>query len=246
MSRISRLIKIVHIACRYRLDEFVDTTSLPLLYATVLRLSPSRLWRAPNLERGVRLRLALEELGPVFIKFGQMLSTRPDLLPEDIAGELAKLQDDVPPFPEEESVAIIERALGKSVGELFADFETTPMASASVAQIHTATLHSGEKVVVKVVRPDIEPIIRQDIALMHTLARLAHKYLPDGRRLRPSEVVSDYELTILDELDMGREAANASQLRRNFADSKFLYVPEVHWDYSCKMSSSWNEFPASQ
>ncbi|MFT5766539.1 MAG: ubiquinone biosynthesis protein [Halioglobus sp.] len=234
MSRISRLIKIVHIVCRYRLDEFVDTTSLPLLYRTALRLSPSRLWRAPKLERGVRLRLALEELGPVFIKFGQMLSTRPDLLPEDIAQELARLQDEVPPFSEQESVAIIERALGKSVNELFAQFENTPMASASVAQIHTATLHSGEKVVVKVVRPGIEPIICQDIALLHTLARLAHNHLPDGRRLRPVEVVSDYELTILDELDMGREAANASQLRRNFGDSKLLYVPEVYWDYSCK------------
>ncbi|MFT4822667.1 MAG: ubiquinone biosynthesis protein [Cryomorphaceae bacterium] len=180
------------------------------------------------------MRLALEELGPVFIKFGQMLSTRPDLLPEDIAQELARLQDEVPPFSEQESVAIIERALGKSVNELFAQFENTPMASASVAQIHTATLHSGEKVVVKVVRPGIEPIICQDIALLHTLARLAHNHLPDGRRLRPVEVVSDYELTILDELDMGREAANASQLRRNFGDSKLLYVPEVYWDYSCK------------
>lgn len=233
-SRISRLLKIAHIACRYRLDEFVDTSSMPFFYRMMLRLSPSRLWQTPDLSRGVRLRLALEELGPIFIKFGQMLSTRRDLLPDDLADELAKLQDDVPPFPEQESVAIIEKALGKPVEELFADFESTPMASASVAQIHKATLHSGEKVVVKVVRPDIEPVIRQDIALMHTLAKLAYKYLPDGRRLRPTEVVSDYELTILDELDMGREAANASQLRRNFADSKLLYVPEVHWDYTCK------------
>ncbi|MFK8048554.1 MAG: ubiquinone biosynthesis regulatory protein kinase UbiB [Halioglobus sp.] len=234
MSRISRLLKIAHIACRYRLDEFIDTSSLPLFYKTILRLSPTRLWQTPNLSRGARLRLALEELGPIFIKFGQMLSTRRDLLPDDIADELAKLQDDVPPFPEQVSVTIIEKALGKSVDQLFADFESTPMASASVAQIHKATLHSGEKVVVKVVRPDIEPVIRQDIALMHTLAKLAFKHLPNGRRLRPTEVVSDYELTILDELDMGREAANASQLRRNFADSKLLYVPEVYWDYTCK------------
>jgi len=232
MSRISRLFKITHVVCRYRLDEFIDVGSLPFLYATALRLSPSRLWHTPDLDRGVRLRLALEELGPIFIKFGQMLSTRRDLLPHDIADELAKLQDDVPPFPERESIAIIETTLGKPIAELFAEFETTPMASASVAQIHRASLHSGEKVVVKVVRPDIESVIRQDIALMQVLAQFIYKHLPNGRRLRPVEVVSDYELTILDELDMGREAANASQLRRNFADSALLYVPEVHWDYT--------------
>ena len=180
------------------------------------------------------MRRALEELGPVFIKFGQMLSTRRDLLPEDIADELAKLQDDVPPFPEQQSIAIIEKALGKPVTELFASFDATPMASASVAQVHGATLHSGEKAVVKVVRPDIEPIIQQDMALMLTLARLVEKYLPDGRRLRPVAVVSDYKLVILDELDLGREAANACQLRRNFADSKLVYVPEVYWDYTAR------------
>ncbi len=180
------------------------------------------------------MRRALEELGPVFIKFGQMLSTRRDLLPEDIADELAKLQDDVPPFPEQQSIAIIEKALGKPVTELFASFDATPMASASVAQVHGATLHSGEKAVVKVVRPDIEPIIQQDMALMGTLARLVEKYLPDGRRLRPVAVVSDYKLVILDELDLGREAANACQLRRNFAGSKLVYVPEVYWDYTAR------------
>jgi ubiquinone biosynthesis protein len=156
------------------------------------------------------------------------------LLPEEIADELAKLQDNVPPFPQEQSVAIIEKALGKPVSELFARFENTPMASASVAQVHCATLHSGEQVVVKVVRPDIEPIIRQDIALLFTLARLMAKYHPEGHRLRPVEVVSDYEMVILDELDMGREAANASQLRRNFENNKLLYVPEIYWDYTCR------------
>ncbi|MEH6582199.1 MAG: ubiquinone biosynthesis regulatory protein kinase UbiB [Halioglobus sp.] len=234
MSRIARLLKIVRTVGRYRLDEFINTDSLPFLARTALLLSPWRLWSAPDLSRGVRLRKALEELGPVFIKFGQMLSTRRDLLPEDIADELARLQDDVPPFPEQQSIAIIEQALAKPIAELFAEFSATPMASASVAQIHAATLHSGEQVVVKVVRPDIAPVIRQDIALMQTLARLVHKYVPDGRRLRPVEVVNDYETTILDELDMGREAANASQLRRNFADSKLLYVPEVYWDYTCR------------
>ena len=232
MSRTLRLVKIFRIIGQYRLDELVNAESLSALPRIALRMSPWRLWGSPDLPRGVRLRKALEELGPVFIKFGQMLSTRKDLLPDDIALELARLQDEVPPFPERESIAIIEGALGKPVSELFASFEATPMASASVAQIHAATLHSGEDVVIKVVRPDIEPVIRQDIALMFTLARLIYKYVPDGRRLRPVEVVKDYQLTILDELDMGREAANTSQLRRNFADSKLLYVPEVYWDYT--------------
>jgi ubiquinone biosynthesis protein len=234
MSRALRLARILRIVGRYRLDEFVDLQRLPLVPRLAMAASPWRLHRAPPLPRGVRLRRALEELGPVFIKFGQMLSTRRDLLPEDIADELAKLQDDVPPFPEQQAVAIIETALGKPIEQLYATFETSPMASASVAQVHRATLHSGEDVVVKVVRPDIEPVIRQDIALMHTMARLVARYLPDGRRLRPVEVVSDYELVILDELDLGREAANACQLRRNFQESKLVYIPEVHWDYTCR------------
>jgi ubiquinone biosynthesis protein len=234
MSRALRLATILRIVGRYRLDEFIDPELLPAIPRVALALSPWRLHRAPDLPRGVRLRRALEELGPVFIKFGQMLSTRRDLLPEDIADELAKLQDDVPPFPEQQSIAIIEKALGKPVTELFASFEATPMASASVAQVHGATLHSGEQAVVKVVRPDIEPIIQQDMALLFTLARLVEKYLPDGRRLRPVAVVSDYKLVILDELDLGREAANACQLRRNFAASKLVYVPEVYWDYTAR------------
>jgi ubiquinone biosynthesis protein len=234
MSRTLRLAKILRTVGRYRLDELVEADGLPALPRLVLKLSPWRLGSAPDLPRAVRLRKALEELGPVFIKFGQMLSTRRDLLPVDIADELAKLQDDVPPFPQQQSLAIIEKALGKPVTELYASFEATPMASASVAQVHAATLHSGEQVVVKVVRPDIEPVIRQDIALLYTLARLVQRYFPDGHRLRPVEVVSDYELIILDELDLGREAANASQLRRNFEQGKLLYVPRVYWDYSCR------------
>jgi ubiquinone biosynthesis protein len=234
MSRLVRLTRILRTVGRYRLDEFVDVERLGALPRTALALSPSRLFKAPDLPRGVRLRKALEELGPVFIKFGQMLSTRRDLLPTDIADELARLQDEVPPFNEQQSIAIIEKGLGKPVGELFASFEAKPMASASVAQVHAATLHSGEQVVVKVIRPDIEPVIRQDLALMFTLAKLVAKYVPDGRRLRPVEVVADYELVILDELDLGREAANACQLRRNFEGSKLVYVPQVYWDYTCR------------
>lgn len=234
MSRVLRLVKILRTVGRYRLDELVDTSRLQPALRYALRLSPWRLNNVPDLSRGQRLRKALEELGPVFIKFGQMLSTRRDLLPGDIADELAMLQDQVPPFPEQQSVAIIENALGKSVTELYASFEASPMASASVAQVHAAKLHSGEDVVVKVVRPDIEPIIRQDLALMFSLAKLVERYVPDGKRLRPVEVVRDYELIILDELDLNREAANASQLRRNFADGKLVYVPQVHWDYTCR------------
>tara|TARA_R110001599_G_scaffold353459_1_gene592442 strand:+ start:145016 stop:146659 length:1644 start_codon:yes stop_codon:yes gene_type:complete len=234
MSRAARLVKIFRTGSRYRLDEFIDTDRLGTVPRLALKLAPWRLQTAPDLPRGVRLRRALEELGPVFIKFGQMLSTRRDLLPTDIADELAKLQDKVPPFPQQQSIDIIEKSLGKPVSELFASFDAQPMASASVAQVHAATLHSGEQAVVKVIRPDIEPIIRQDLALMYTLAKLVERYFPDGRRLRPVEVVTDYELIILDELDLGREAANACQLRRNFENSKLVYVPQVYWDYTCR------------
>jgi ubiquinone biosynthesis protein len=232
MSRVLRVGKIIRVIVRYRLDSFIDPQRLPRGLRLLFKLAPWQLVPRGTYTRGERLRLALENLGPVFIKFGQMLSTRRDLLPPDIADELAKLQDDVPPFDNDQAIAIIEDALGKPVAELFADFDATPMASASVAQVHPATLKSGEQVVVKVVRPDIEPVIRQDIALLYTLARLISRYSADGRRLRPVEVVSDYEITILDELDMQREAANASQLRRNFTDSSLIYIPEVHWDYT--------------
>ena len=232
MSRILRIVKIVRVVVRYRLDTFIDLQRLPRTLRLMFRLGPWRLVPRGEYSRGERLRLTLEELGPVFIKFGQVLSTRRDLLPPDIADELAKLQDNVPPFDNDEAITIIENALGQPVGELFAEFGATPMASASVAQVHPATLKTGEEVVVKVVRPNIEPVIRQDIALLYTLARFISRYFPDGRRLRPVEVVADYEITILDELDMQREAANASQLRRNFMDSSLVYVPEIYWDYT--------------
>jgi ubiquinone biosynthesis protein len=234
MSRLTRLSKIIQVFARYRLDTFVELEKLPTAPRLLLKMGPWRLLPLDHRNRGERLRMALEELGPVFIKFGQMLSTRPDLLPADIASELAKLQDDVPPFHEAQAVAIIEQSLGAPIGDLFAQFNATPMASASVAQVHSAQLKTGEEVVVKVLRPGIETVIRQDIALLFTLARLVQRYSADGRRLRPVEVVADYELTIIDELDLQREAANTSQLRRNFEDSDLLYVPEVYWDFTVR------------
>ena len=194
--RLNRLSTITRIIVRYRLDELFSSERLPGGLQLIARLSPLKLLPASKLSRGERIRLALEDLGPVFIKFGQMLSTRRDLLPDDIIEELAKLQDQVPPFCQDESIQIIEQALGEPVSEIFEQFEALPMASASIAQVHAAKLKSGEDVVVKVVRPGIEAVIQQDIALMFSLARLVDKYLPDGKRLRPLEVVEDYQHTI--------------------------------------------------
>ncbi len=179
--------------------------------------------------RGPRLRAALEDLGPLFVKFGQLLSTRRDLLPDDIAEELARLQDHVPPFPGVQARQLIEKAYNQPVMQVFAEFDETPLASASIAQVHAATLHDGREVIVKVVRPGIRQTIERDIGLMRFLAEAAESYFTRGRKLKPSRVVDEFEKTILDELDMLREAANSSQLRRNFAASPQMYVPEVHW-----------------
>ncbi|MFT7287107.1 MAG: ubiquinone biosynthesis protein [Halieaceae bacterium] len=231
MLRLSRLLEIARVSGRYRLDELLPEPARHPLLTPLLRANPWRL-QASSASRGERLRRSLEELGPVFIKFGQMLSTRRDLLPADIADELARLQDQVPPFNSAAAVALVEEALGDSVDRLFARFDREPMASASIAQIHSARLGSGREVVVKVIRPDIEATIRKDMALLALLARFVERWFRDGRRLRPVEVVGDYRQIILDELDLGREAANTSQLRRNFSDSDLLYVPEVFWDYT--------------
>lgn len=231
-KQLLRLIKINRVITYYRLDQMVLANSKYRSLIWLNRLLPWN-WRPTcKADRGVRLRLALEELGPIFIKLGQALSTRKDLLPEDISVELTKLQDDCPPFDEDHSRQIIEKGLKRSISDAFASFEATPMASASMAQVHAATLHSGENVVVKVVRPDIKPVIEQDVSIMFTLARLVELAVKESRRLHPTEVVGEFEKTILDEMDMMREAANAAQLKRNFADSNLLYVPEIYWSHT--------------
>ena len=231
MLQLTRLMQIVGAIARYRLDDLVNLDRLPLPARLLMRLLPWRYFIRNDQPRGVRLRKSLEVLGPIFIKFGQILSTRRDLLPDDVSDELAKLQDRVSPFPAEQAVAIIEKSLGQPVGNLFERFDHEPMASASVAQVHSARLHSGEEVVVKVIRPGIEKVIRKDIRLMYLFSRILLTLIREARRLRPLEVVRDYEKTIFDELDLLREAANTSQLRRNFLASPLLFVPQVYWDY---------------
>ena len=229
---IVRLVEIQRVLLRHRLDDFVRATHLYRPLRFLFFLSPW-VWfgRRREASRGERARLALEELGPIFVKFGQALSTRRDLLPPDLADELAKLQDRVPPFPGATARALVEQAYGRPVAQAFASFEETPLAAASIAQVHPARLPGGEEVVVKVLRPGMRAIIGRDLEVLHALAALAERYWPEGRRLRPREIVAEYQKTVLDELDLMREAANASQLKRNFAGSDLLYVPEVYWDY---------------
>ena len=230
LSQLRRLLRIARVFVRHDLDEFVPAPHW-FRRRSVLRRVVTLNWGATSTSaRAVRLREALEELGPVFIKFGQMLSTRPDLLPEDIALELARLQDQVPPFAGVQAEAIVAEALGAPLANFFQRFDTEPLASASVAQVHAAVLHDGTPVVVKVLRPGIEHVIERDLALLDSLAVLAQRYLPETRRLRPSEVVDEYRKTIHGELDLMREAANASRLRANFENSPLLYVPIVYWD----------------
>ncbi len=225
-----RMLTIHRKLVRYGLGDFVRATHLYRPLRFVFYLSPWTWFTRRRGTRAERLRLALEELGPIFVKFGQLLSTRRDLLPVDIADELAKLQDRVPPFPGDIARARIEEELGSPVTSLFGSFDETPLAAASIAQVHAATLTDGRPVVVKVLRPGMREVIGRDLEVLHTLAALAERYWSDSRRFRPKEVVAEYEVTILNELDLMREAANASQLRRNFLGSTMLHVPEVHWD----------------
>jgi len=230
-----RLIFITRVLLRHGLDELVLNTHLfrPIRFARFF--SPAS-WSKKILarSRGQRIREALEDLGPIFVKFGQILSTRRDLLPDDLAEELAKLQDRVPPFDGQDAIKIIEKEFKLPINQVFQWFDTTPLASASIAQVHCATLLNGKEIVVKVVRPGIEKVIRRDIALLYILASKVEQFWADGRRLRPTDVVAEFEKNLIDELDLLREAANASQLRRNFLDSDILYIPEIDWDHCRK------------
>jgi ubiquinone biosynthesis protein len=233
---LARLLQIQRVLLKYGLHDFVRATHLYAPLRFLFYLSPDT-WLNPHRRatRAVRLRLALEELGPIFVKFGQALSTRRDLLPTDVAEELARLQDRVPPFPGSEARRLIEQAYGRTVAETFAEFEETPLAAASIAQVHAARLPGGREVVVKVLRPGVSDLIERDLEVLFALAELAQTYWREGRRLRPIDIVREYQKTILDELDLMREAANASQLKRNFAGSDLLYVPEVFWDH-CRIN----------
>jgi len=229
-----RLIHIQWILLRHGLDQIIWATQIfrPIRY--LYFLTPGAWLRLASRRgpRGARIRAALEDLGPIFVKFGQALSTRRDLLPDDIAGELERLQDHVPPFPSDQARAVVETTLGQPVSELFSRFDAEPMASASIAQVHGARLIDGREVVVKVRRPGVEPKIRRDVGLLYIVAGLVARFSREGRRLRPREVVAEFERTLLDELDLVREGANAQQLRRNFSGSRILYIPEVYWPYT--------------
>ena len=227
MTRIGRMLSILVTVLRHRLDRNLGRFAARLWW---YRASPLRLLPRPAKPDAVRLREALVDLGPVFIKFGQILSTRRDLLPLDYADELAKLQDQVPPFPGKLAVARIEAALGDSIDALFATFDEEPIASASLAQVHAATTSSGDEVVVKVIRPEIERVIAKDLALIRTMAALLERVSRDARRLKLKAVVKDYEGTINGELNLLKEAANTAALRRNFANSPLLYAPKVYWE----------------
>jgi len=229
-----RLLAIQRVLIRYGLDRLPAATARLWLFNFLLLFHPGR-WlnrSTRKLPRGERIRRALEELGPVFVKHGQILSTRRDLLPDDIADELVRLQDRVPPFASPLARRVIESELGDLIDNLFVAFSDDALASASVAQVHAAQLQSGERVIVKVLRPDIEHVIRRDLALMYAIAAMVEKYWIDGPRLRPREIVSEFERIIFDELDLVREAANGAQMRRNFEGSQELYIPRIHWEYT--------------
>ncbi|RAP37383.1 ubiquinone biosynthesis regulatory protein kinase UbiB [Legionella quinlivanii] len=232
VKQLIRLLYINTILARNGLDSVIVSIRLFSPFRFIVYLNPWNWFRREKLSRGEAIRKTLEELGPIFIKFGQALSTRPDILPADIALELCKLQDNVPPFDSKTALSIIEAAYGRSAFEVFAEFDTNVLASASMAQVHAARLKTGEEVVVKILRPNMLKIIQQDLSIMYTIANLAERYWADSKRLKPREIVQEFEHNLIDELDLQREAANAGQLRRNFQNSPLLYIPEVFWDYT--------------
>jgi ubiquinone biosynthesis protein len=230
MDQFLRLLAIQRAFIKYGLDEFIFATHLFRPFRFIFYILPWNWFgRRKKGPRALRMRLMLEELGPIYVKLGQILSTRRDIVPEDIVNEFAKLQDDVFPFPGEIARKIIEDAYECNLNEVFTEFDETPLASASVAQVHRATLNDGRDFIIKVLRPDVELLIRKDLSLLHLLAEKAEKYYPKAKTLRFTGVVKEFEKTLLNELDLQREAANASQLRRNFKGEERYYVPEINW-----------------
>jgi ubiquinone biosynthesis protein len=231
LRQFGRLVFIVITVLRFGLDEVALSAFRQRWVRALVRIVT--LGRRLDAPRGVRLRQGLERLGPIFVKFGQVLSTRRDLVPLDVADELAGLQDRVPPFPAAQSRALVEQAFGRRIEELFARFDAEPVASASIAQVHFAQLHDGREVAVKVLRPGMLEVIDQDLSLLHLLARWVERLSADGKRLKPREVVAEFDGYLHDELDLVREAANAAQLRRNMDGLDLVLIPEMHWDL-CK------------
>lgn len=234
IKQIIRLLRINHVLAKNGLDKLIVSLRLFAPIRFIVYLNPWNWRRHRPLTRGEALRNSLEALGPIFVKFGQALSTRPDILPPDIAQELTKLQDQVRPFASDVAIKIVESALKRPTHELFASFDPQPLASASMAQVHAATLHTGEMVVVKILRPNMRKIIEQDLSILQTIASLAERYWPECKRLKPKEIVTEFEHSLIEELDLQREAANGSQLRRNFQNSPLLYIPVIYWDYTCE------------
>jgi ubiquinone biosynthesis protein len=226
-----RLFKILNTLLKARLDKELETFTKPKIISFLLFISPWRLYSSEK-ESGERLRLALEDLGPIFIKFGQLLSTRPDVVPVEIAKSLKALQDDLPHFSDKEAISIIEKELGSNISSNFEDFNPSPLAAASIAQVYSAKLRANQKkVVIKVVRPGIKKTIQRDISLMKRIASFSERRFEDAKRLQLSKLVAEYEAVILSELDMRLEASNIKQTARNFEDNNLLYVPEVYLDY---------------
>ena len=232
MGHFFRLVFIGLTVLRFGLDEVALSGFRQGWVRVLVRVATVGRRKQLDAPRGARLRMALERLGPIFVKFGQVLSTRRDLLPLDVADELALLQDRVPPFPGAQAVALIEKAFGQRIDEIFESFDTVPVASASIAQVHFGTLKNGREVAVKVLRPNMLAVIDHDLQLLHTLARVVEQVWADGKRLKPREVVAEFDVYLHDELDLVREAANAAQLRRNMQGLDLVLVPEMVWDYS--------------
>lgn len=226
-----RLLYIQHILAKNGLERLIVDIHLFAPFRFITYLNPWNWFRKKHLTRGEALRQSLEQLGPLFVKFGQALSTRPDILPDDVAQELCKLHDNVPPFPSDQALDIIAKAYGQSAWDVFAEFDPIPLASASIAQVHAATLKSGEDVVVKILRPGMRAIMDSDIGILKKIAGLAERYWKESGRYKPRQVVAEFERTLLNELNLQHEAANGSQLRRNFENSPLLYIPEIYWDY---------------